>query len=524
VPEIVDVSGLGSVGGGSIVTHPSLPGTNISFKGSSGPNILPAASDTVGLPVTHDWGPIGADAAGSDGLQGGPQVVTSFAGWTGLFGDSDTPGRTAVAGAFVGQNLPGTVGCGAVWVYRMAGTTVAYATVTILALGSGTPPAITLQGYYKGSRGNRISYAIDNDPSASTKDRIRLYFDGVLQEIYVYDPTGADTIATLTAQINARSRLISAIAVAPTNHARLTQTPSGAPVALAAGDDGATVVSADHLGALTGLSYKPFGVLAPYDLTDSAIQAAYVSWAQAQAQANRPCRIVLGGAAGEDIGDAIAAAADLDDEHIIRVGGGTYHDDLLDKDLSTSQLASRIAGVLAACGETSSLTFKRMGGLHPVITPSDDEILPAVQGGVVVFAQTTSQDADLMIEKGVTSYTGDTASKPADVYGDARLIGIMDDYVWAMTVWGNETIIGDLPVNDDTRDEVYGYARGLQDDLLEAGLILPADASARPTPIVAPWVVCENPEDESLEDTIPYTFGWRFAKTANNIIGQGSVS
>jgi hypothetical protein len=55
-----------------------------------------------------------------------------------------------------------------------------------------------------------------------------------------------------------------------------------------------------------------------------------------------------GGAAGETIDDAIARSVALGDPHVVNFGVGTYHDDLLDKDLSTAQLAPRIAGILAA--------------------------------------------------------------------------------------------------------------------------------------------------------------------------------
>lgn len=498
---------------------PDLPGTKITFTGAKAPRILPAAADTVAIPIIADWGPVGADPPGSQGRDGGPQECTSFSEYTGLFGDSDTPGRTAVAGAFAGQGLPGQPGAGAVLVYRMAGTSAAAATISILATGTGGAATLQLDAKYVGSRGNRISYTLDADPTTPTNDRLRIYLDGVLQETYTYT---APNLAALAAAINLRSTLVKATALvldtAPAK--RLLATTN--PVPLATGDDGATVTSADHIAALAGIQYKQFGIVAPYDLTDASILAAYLSWVQTMSDNSQPVRLVVGGAAGETVDAAITRSLSLADPHVVNVGGGTFHDDLLDKDLSTSQLAPRIAGILAAKSEEHSLTFAKLGGLHVVVGNADDEVKAAINNGVTVIAPTSSPDADLRIEKGVTTYTGDTDTMPQDVYGDPRLIGVMDAYVREMKTWGDDNVIGNLPVNDDTRNLVRGKARQLQDDMLTAGLLLPANPTAKP-PIPAPWVVCEDPGDPSLADAIPYTFGWTFAKTANYIIGNGTV-
>jgi hypothetical protein len=473
--------------------------------------------------MIHDWGPIGADPIGTNGLQGGAQLNSSFAAFTKLYGDSDTPGRTAVAGAFAGQSLPGFPGAGGVMTWRMGGSSLAAATIPVTSVSGGTPHVLTLNGYYKGSRGNRITYSVDNDPSDNSRDRIRFYLDGVVQETYIYDGTGGDTITELVAVISSVSSLINAVAVVGGSVARLTQTPTGAPVSLAGGDDGSTVVSADHLAALSGLEYKQFGVISPFDLTDQSIVTAYVSWLDAQIAAGRPSRLVIGGAAAEAVDDAISRSASIADEHVVNVGCGTYHDDLLDKDLSTSQLAPRVAGILAAKGQQSDLTFSKIGGLHTLVGPADDEIQLGVKGGVVLIVPTSSADADVRLEKGVTTFTDpNVPTKPLDVYSDSRLIGIMDNYIVAMKEWGDDNVVGQLPVNDDTRNLVRGQARTMEDVLQTAGLILPANANANP-PIPAPWVIVDDPGDPT-SDQVPYTFGWVFAKTTNQIIGQGSIS
>lgn len=497
----------------SLLPHPVVPQTVISFTGSKAPRIPSAAADTVMIPVVHDWGPDYADAPGTDGLQGGIQELNSFDDWTGLFGDSDTAGRTAVAGAFAGQSLAGAVGAGSVIVARMVGASGARATVVINETGA--TPGLTLTGKYKGSRGNRISYTIDADPAnPAVNDRLRLFLDGVVQETYTYAQTD---VTGLAAQINARSALVTAA----DDESSGVQLIAGS-ANLAAGDDGSTLLAADHLNALNALRMAPASILACYDLTDAAIQASYLSWVQAQDAASRPVRWVVGGAAAETLADAQARQAALADKHVINFGVGTWHDDLLDKDLSTSQLAPRIAGILAARGQLSSLTYAKIGGLHAVgQTAADDaDIASAVQTGVTVLMPAAAADADVRVAKGVTTYIGDSVEEPQDVFGDPRLVGIMDNYVRSMKQWGDDNIIGDLPVSDDSRNAVYGEARRLQKALLDAGLILPGDGASIP----APWVNVQNTDaNPAYADTIPYTFGWQFAKTANAILGQGTV-
>lgn len=506
-----------------MTVNATLPGTDIGFAGSRAPVILPSAADTVAIPLVGDWGPVGTDPAGSDGLQGGPQLCVNFADYVARFGDSDTAGRTAAALAFAGQNLPGYPGAGGVLVHRIGGAGVAAATVQVTSTGTGTPAVLSISGYYKGTRGNRISLAVDADPSDATKDRVRIFFDGVLQESYTYNGAGGMTAQNLADTINSNTRrLVRVVALVPASAARLTQT-GGVAVALAGGNDGATPTGTDHLAALSALEYKSFGVIAPYDLTNAGIVQSYLSWLQAQIDQNRPRRLVVGGAAGELVGDAVTRSSTLGHEHVLNVGCGTYHDDLLGKDLSTSQLAPRVAGILAAKGEMSAITFARIGGLHVVLGPADDEMQLAINGGVVALVPTTSPDAEVMILKGVTTYTQDSPTKPFDVFSDARLIGVMDDYIRAMVQWGNDKVVGDLPVNDDTRNLVRGQARKLQDALLIAGLILPPNPAANP-PVPAPWVVCTDPGGAAPADTIPYSFGWKFARTANAITGQGAIS
>lgn len=495
---------------------PPVPGTVLKFVGEAIPRIEPGAADTVCVPIIHDWGPLGSDAPGANGREGGPQLCESFAEFTQIFGDSDTAGRTAVAGAFAGQGLPGAGGAGGVLVQRMAGSAKVKATIVVK---NSTPAnALTLTARYYGSRGNKLSYAIDTDPANEARARLRILYNGAVQETYVYAPTNVKELAE---QITARSQLITAVETV-TGVALATT----AGTAFATGNDGSTLTTENHLATLEALEFEPFSIIAPYDVEVAELLAVYVSWTQAQEEANRPVILVCGGVAGEELAEAITRSTACANPHVVNFGVGTYHDDLLDKELSTAQLAPRFAGILAARGKKSSLTFAKISGLHIVgdTGVASDELATAIAAGVCVLQRASSPNAELQIVKGVTTWTSTAApALPVSVFGDPRLVRIMDMYVREMKEWGDEIVIGALPVNDDTRGLVRGKARELQDKLLGEGLILPGGEILGGVEVPKPFVVVEPPSDPTLLDTLPYQFGWQFAYTADNILGEGRV-
>ncbi len=435
--------------------------------------------------------------------------IQEFAAWTERYGDSDTEGRTAVALAFAGQNLAGAGGAGAVIPLRM-GAGAARASKTLK--NTGNVDAITVRAKWTGTRGNDISLQLDADPVDASRDRLRVRFRGAVVETYTYARAG---LAALVAAINQRDTgYITADAVLVDG----TALALTAGTALVGGTNGSTPTGGDHISAQDALEFQPFTLLAPANLTDPSIRAAYVSWVQTQEELGRPVVFVEGGAAGETIDDAIARTVATADPHVVNLGVGTYRFDLLARNLSTAQLAPLIAGILAAKGESKSLTGAEIGGLHMVggTGPTAEDAELAVQRGVVVFIRTDSEDADLRIAKGVTTFTSDVdADRPREIFGEPRFIRIMDLFVRRMRAWGDKKIIGSVPVNDDTRDAVRAFGKGLIGQLQIDGLILSKAQGALDDPFIRTPV--------TTDDTVPFEFGWQFARTANYLLGDGTV-
>lgn len=484
----------------AMVLKPIIPQSRVRFTGETAPRIAPSIGATVAIPLSHDWGPLASELAK-------PEVLAQFAEFTDRYGDSDTEGRTAVAGAFAGQGLRGAGGAGGVIPLRM-GTGAARAAVTLD--NTAAADAVTITAKWAGTRGNDLSLVVDPDPADATRDRLRVRYKGAVVESYTY--AKAD-LAALVAAITARDTgNITAAVVADGTALAVT-----AGTALAGGTNG-TVDGAAHLAALDTLEFQPFTILAPANLTDAAIRASYLSWVQSQDDANLPVILVVGGAAGETIDTAITRTNAMADPHVVNFGVGTYHDDLLDKDLSSAQLAPRIAGILAAKGEDKALTGAEIGGLHVVgatgVTMADAEL--AVQLGVTVLIRTDSDEADLRVAKGVTTFTDDgDAARPLEIFSEPRFIRIMDLFARRMRRWGNQHIVGNVPVNEDTRDAVRAEGSRLIDDLLSRGLLLTKAGGAEEDPFIRTPV--------TVDDTVPYEFGWQFARTANFLLGDGKV-
>lgn len=485
-----------------VFTKPALAGSSLSWQGEQTVRPAPSIAATVAIPFTHDWGPLDT-----------PILLSSFGDFDTNFGNSNTQGRDAVMGAFIGSGVAGEPGAGGVLANRMAGSSAAKATSTI----QNTTPAaaLRLDGLYYGTRGNRITRIVETDPVTSANDRIRILFDGVTVETYSYARTNINDAA---AQINAASRYVTATVLQ--SGVGLTLDSTG--TALSGGDDGSTLTGSDWTEAQTALEFQPFTVFCPFDLTDATITAALVAWIKAQAVAGRPAVLVTGGPAAESFAAALTRVALNRDEHVVTLGAGTYHDDFYGKDVSTSQLASRLAGIIAGRGEKASPLFARLVGVHAVGTPavSVDQLDDAEAAGLTVLTRTTAADAELMIADGVTTYIANTATKPVNVFGDPRLVRVMDLFQRDMKKWGDETLIGDTTVRPETKATVRMKGRSLIQGLIDDGLIFPGGPS---DPDNTPFFNTVDTDDPALESAIPYEFGWKFTKTTKYLIGQGKV-
>lgn len=476
----------------SKASRPRRPGAYVNYEGATNPRILPSQGSVVAVAFTHNWGPLKQAT-----------LVGSNDEALGIFGDPAVPtdGEIALRGAFQGEGILGRGGAGGVIAYRMGGATAAKATKTF----QNTTPAAALKvdARYEGTRGNDFRITIQASATAGMNDFIVL--DGALEkERYLYAPTD---LAGLAAAVNAVSKwvhltvLINGVALG---------LPQSA-VALTGGDDGATLTAADWTAYLAAMEVERYSILAPANLTDSSIRATVVAWVQAQNKAGRRQTLVLGGAAGESVAVAITRSQAINDPNVINVGGGTAVDSIFGN-LSTAQLAPRIAGILAARGETKSLTFARLAGITALAGGATNvEIDAAFNAGLVVLSRDTSvPEAPVKIEKGLTTYATQTdPAKPVSVFSNPKYVRTMQNIENESVALGEQPgAIGELGVNGATRNYLKGE--------IGATILAPR------VPINAireGWTidVDTDPAPSDDDEFLAYRLGLRFGRIAEQI-------
>ena len=469
-----------SGGSFSKANRPIQSGTYFNFD-IVAPVVLPASvASIVAVAVTGDWGPFET-----------PTTINSINEYAARFGgslNSPDAGTYAVLTAFKGEGVPDFGGASQVIVYRMGGASAAKATHILKA---GVPTGITVSALYQGSRGNFLSLTVQPNASDVTKDELVLIntlggASNVLEK-YVYTKTN---LASLVQMITDSSAFISA--VLGTNGAALTPVTS---VALTGGDSGSTLVTADYTDAMNGLDQAKFGVVAFQNLTDSTIMTALKTWVQASNAAGRRFFLVVGGVFNETITAAATRSQSLNDPDIINVGVGSLADnDAPDtggnpRQISTAELAPRIAGIIAARGSRYSLTYAKLAGLDLLQGPSVSQIVTAYDQGVLVFTRASDAQSTVRVEKGISTYTTSTdASRPRAIYSIPRYVTVMHALQTQVVAWSDDNLIGLTTVNDNTRAAAVAQGQSTMRDFEATGGVQPG------------WAVFVDPDPPPSDD------------------------
>ena len=464
--------------------RPERPGAYFNFEAQPQPRVLPNVGSVVAVPFVNDWGPVNQ-----------PVLCQSLDEWRSIYGSSlTTPGYKAVRQAFQGEgDLPDSRGgAGAVLAFRFGGTAKAKATKTL----QNTSPidALRLEARYEGVTGNALRATVQASVTAG-RDELIIYLDSVEVERYEYVKTD---ITALAADIDSKSGWVKSVASPRVTGVALSPIVS---TPFTGGNDGATLVAGDWTAVMTALEAARFSVFAPFDLTDTAIVTSAKAWAQNLNRKGKRFMSVVGGLPDETAGTANTRATGLNDPDFITVGIGTYTDEEFG-DISTAQLAPRIAGILAAIGENGSLTFARLEGLTIKKGASEQDIYSSFDSGTLVLSMDEDPEAPVRIERGLTTYTTQTdQNRPYIIYRSPRYVRIMHGIELELTQWAERNVIGRLPVNDATREFVIGETRTRMTQREEQGVVQPgwsAEIDSDPPP---------QPEDEFIAVRIGLTFG-----------------
>lgn len=481
--------------------RPVRPGAYFNWEAEPTTTIPPNIGSVVCLPIVHDWGPENTIIA-----------CLSLGDFQTKFGPStNTPGYAAVMQCFKGEGVSGRGGAGEILVYRMTGASAAPGT---LALSNGTSPAITLTARYSGSYSNNLGVYV-RPGTPPTQVEVLVTLGGAI--VAIHSGLAAD-IDGLAANINQTSRWVTA--EVQNNSQPLSVANPSTLQQFSGGDDGATLTPLQWASMLDAISAARFSLFAPYDLTENTVLQAIQAWSATLNSSGKRFMTVVGGDANDTAMTAIdrsimlgglGAGGNGGGENFVNLGVGTLIDDQLGE-LTTSQLAPRIAGILAARGETMSLTFARMQGcsLSDKVA-SDSDVALCFDGGVVCFGQDSNADSPVRVEKGLTCYVGGDDSKPYLIYRNPKFVRTMHGIELDITDWSTASAIGLLQVNDQTRALVVGYGHQVMEQ--RAGLgVIQDDYSVGIDPVPPP-----SDDDEFIAVVYGIAFGRSVEQIYNTV-------
>jgi hypothetical protein len=439
----------------SKASRPRRPGAYVNFEAVQPTVLPPATGSVVAIPLVHDWGPFKT-----------PTLVRSYAEFLATFGSSETAGRLAVRQAFQGEGLPGRPGAGAVLVYRFGAAAAAKAT---RILQNTTPAtALTLTAKYEGALANDLTVTVQTNATDASQKDVILYLDGVEVERYTQTATDVDGLAAKITDLSRYVAAVSNISGVALNNVTAQ--------AFTGGNDGATLIAGDWTAAMSALEFERFGILAPYDLTDSSILASLKTWAQGRNSSGQRFMVVVGGAAAESVATANNRSTTLNDPVFVNIGGVQVTDETEDAGaLSTSQLAPRIAGILAARGENRSITFARLAGLTLTVAPTSAEVDQAFNAGTLVLSRDSNFNAPVRVEKALTTFSTTTeVIRPYAIFRNPKFVRTMMGLETEITEFAESPgIIGELGVNDKTRAALVAEMSARLKGREDAGVLQP---------------------------------------------------
>lgn len=471
------------------------PGAYPEFMTRRTTTVPPSAGAIVAVAATDDYGPVET-----------PKLFNSWAEYLEvarpLNPATPTDGYIAVYNAFRGETTE-SPGAGAVLFFRLAGVGVAKAART-LNNTAGTPaPALTLTAKYEGTRANNLSLTVAANAAVPATQIDLLVLDGTTQ-VESYRGYTSAQIDKLRDDINLRSKWLDASAAV---NGFLLGVGS---FALTGGNSGTTLLAGDYTAWQTALETQRFGYAVPYNLTDTSIQASMRAWAIGLNSKQKAKKFFLGqsGASGEAYSAAATRSQASNNENIFNFHLPLARDTRLGVTLTGAQLLPRIAGILAARGGRSGLTFANLEDIEILQGPADADILSALVDGVI-----TAETAEVgtVLSKGLTTYTSNPTDKPKDIYSRIKYVTTMHG-IYRRSRERNEggDKIGKLNVNNDTREALLADLKKDIDTLTSTGEVQPgAELFAR---------VSSDPPPSDNDEFVILEWGGRFARELSVVV------
>lgn len=433
---------------------PQSAGLAVNFRTLSA---APTQVDSLGVAAivgVSDWGPANQIA-----------TVDSFS-TADLLYRSGTDLNFAITGALTGEGTDQRSGARSVLAYRIVGSGAAAASVSL----SNTTPAsaLSVAAKYPGLGGNALSVAVQANAD-TTKHDFLVMRGSTLLERYTYPKTD---LAVLVSALAGSSYVTGSVVIDGVALATVAATP------LASGTAGAAITVSEHAAAMAALEARAgeFSVLAlDTTPTDSTIRATWRDWTKRVANDGGLFHWVIGGLAAEAPSTAIQRTGPIgtytdamDSEWIVNltrdliIGGVTY---------SSSKMAPRVAGIIAAAGVSRSASFATIAGATLANAPTSAEVELLVRGGVVPFVWS---DSAAMLQRARTTFVTTSTDKNAKWKSLLNVRKIA--YAVRAMAREQQAITGGDGVGNDSgplRDAVIGRFRDVCEQLVAQNVLSP---------------------------------------------------
>ena len=341
---------------------------------------------------------------------------------------------------------------------RIAGSTAAKADATLVDNNVTPANALTLTALHDGTRANGFDLAIK---SVTTGVILEITEDGVLIESFVAPTSDNDDMADL---INAGSAYVAAEVTGTSGRDLGVQTAS-----MTGGDSGTTVVAGDYTEAQDIALSSTFAAYVQDDDTTVANQDSVAAWADDQRDEGIRFIAVHGGASAATAANSRTRAEAMDSMSNVYVHPGFVDSD--GEDYTGQEAASRIAGMIANAGFTSSITFRTVVGVdRPASVLTSSEIRQGLAAGV---CQIVADAGNIRLSRGINTLTsvgstGQLARSFSKIRTVATVNAIQDGLEAGLTPY-----IGEVTNDEDGRRSLAAAVLAYLEQLVAAGSIQP---------------------------------------------------
>lgn len=375
---------------------------------------------------------------------------------------------------------------------------------------AGSPAnVVTLPLKYVGTRGNGMTYAVQDSLANPALRNLVLYEGSIVLQTVPFAKGGGDEPQALVDAVNASDSPWFGTAIKIATGSGIMKSVASAGFAAAVGVD-PTVVTADYSTALANISQEQFNVVA-IDSESSTVHTTLKSWLGTQRDGGLFALAVIAEPTSVAIATRLADSAALNAHYMVHFSNGFKMAD--GTVIEGYKMAARAAGQIAGMPYTRSITHLVIPDAASVVGQlSRADIERAIEAGSVVLSSNSYRQ--VQYEQGLTTLVSSAALDA----GFRKIRRVVErDTLMARIVVRLEPLIGQINNDDAGRVAIIGEMQRVIDQCIRDGALLPGGRA-----IVDP----DNPpvgdqawfrvmvDDVDSVEYIYSTFEFRFAPAA----------